>query len=736
MRYLMLFTLGFAGACTACAYLFWTFPAGAVAALAVAFALWLPGRTHRHCKAASRILLGVGMGFLWFSLFGESYLKPVGQLEEKTHSAAVILTDYSREENHGSSAAGILRWEGKPYGVRIYLKENLNLKPGDSVRGEFSFRVTAAKSGKFGHYYAGKGIFLTGYQKGELVTRSVTKSPWWTAPARMRLQIQNRIDDLFPADTAAFARALVLGDSDVLDYGTASDLSVSGIRHMVAVSGLHVSILCALLALLIGRRRWLTCILGLPLLAMFCAVTGFTPSVTRASIMMGLMMIAGAIDREYDPLTELSAAVLVMTVLNPMVVTSVSFQLSVASVLGILLFYGKVRAWLMARFRTYKGIRGKAVRWFCTSAAISLSTLVFVTPISAYYFGSISLIAPITNLLTVWAVVYIFWGILGVLVLGLFFRAGAVILAYVVSWLIRYVLGIAGILARIPLAAVYTQSLPIVIWLVSVYILGILFLSGRHKRPQWLLSLGTLGLAVALGISWLLPLRDHARVTVLDVGQGQCILLQSGGRSFLVDCGGDRDEKAADLAAQTLLSQGIHRLDGLILTHFDRDHVGGAPGLLHRVDAQRIYLPAGEELPADHRITVVEHSAKLTFGDASITIYGGGPAAVSNENSLCVLFDTGDYDILITGDRSAYGERLLMRTYPLPKVSCLVAGHHGAKDSTCQELLTAVQPDTVIISAGTDNPYGHPAGETLFRLRQFGCRVLRTDRDGTILIRR
>ena len=734
MRYLMWVTLGFSGACTACAYL--PLPMTAGVALVLALALWIPGKKHRYFRSASLIFLGAGAGLAWFSCFQGHYLKPVQQLNGVTRNVTAVLTDYSQPENHGSSGEGILRLDGKLYKVRLYFRENQRLQPGDTVRGEFSFQTAGFGNGRPRDSRAGKGLFLTGSQKGNLLTHFPERSPWWTIPARLRLQLQKRIDGLFPTDTVPFARALVLGDSNALDDNTVSDLGVSGIRHVVAVSGLHVSILCALLTFLVGGRQWLTCILGLPLLGIFCAVTGFTPSVTRASIMMGLMMIAGAIRREYDPLTELSAAVLVMTVLNPMVVTSVSFQLSAASVLGILLFYGNIRAWLAAGFPPCRGIPGRLVRWLCSSVAISLSTLVFVTPLSALHFDSVSLIAPLTNLLTVWAVVYIFWGILGVLLMSLFFRAGALVLAHVTSFLIRYVLGAAGVLSRVPLAAVYTVSLPVVIWLISVYVLGVVLLGGRHKRPKWLVAVGTFGLAAALGISWLLPLRDHARITVLDVGQGQCILLQSSGRSFLVDCGGDWDGKAAELASQALLSQGIHRLDGLILTHFDRDHVGGAPGLLHRVNARRIYLPAGEELPVDDRVTVVEHRAQLTFGDASLTIYGGGAAAVSNENSLCVLFDAGDYAILITGDRSEYGERLLLREHRLPKVSCLVAGHHGAGNSTCRELLDAVKPDTVVISAGRDNPYGHPAEETLFRLRQFGCRVLRTDRDGTICIRR
>ncbi len=100
------------------------------------------------------------------------------------------------------------------------------------------------------------------------------------------------------------------------------------------------------------------------------------------------------------------------------------------------------------------------------------------------------------------------------------------------------------------------------------------------------------------------------------------------------------------------------------------------------------------------------------------------------------MFDTENCDILITGDRSAYGERMLLHAGKIPEVDVLIAGHHGSKNSTCEDLLAAAQPQTVCISAGRDNLYGHPAAETLQRLEHFGCTVYRTDRDGTITIRR
>ena len=104
--------------------------------------------------------------------------------------------------------------------------------------------------------------------------------------------------------------------------------------------------------------------------------------------------------------------------------------------------------------------------------------------------------------------------------------------------------------------------------------------------------------------------------------------------------------------------------------------------------------------------------------------------------SLCVLFDTEKCDILVTGDRGEFGERMLLRRQTLPEVDVLVAGHHGSQDATCEELLAAIRPKIVCISAGADNPYGQPAPEVLERLDRFGCRVFRTDTQGTITIRR
>jgi len=380
------------------------------------------------------------------------------------------------------------------------------------------------------------------------------------------------------------------------------------------------------------------------------------------------------------------------------------------------------------------------IRWFSSSTAITLSTMVFTTPLCAYYFGMVSLVSTLTNLLTLWVISFIFYGIMAVTALYPLWQAGAVWLAKWIGLPIRYVLLVARTMAGIPLAAVYTASVYIVFWLAFSYVLLAVFLLQRRHRPVELMCCISLGLCFALLAGWWEPVGEDCRLTMLDVGQGQAILIQAEGRTFLVDCGGDNDRKTADLLAGTLLSQGIDRLDGILLTHYDRDHAGALPNLLTRIPADVLLLPDTVNLRSydapQSRVCYVEDVFEIQLDHSKITVFGPIFSGDDNENSMCVLLEGENCVILVTGDRSAFGERMLMRQRELPDVDVLVAGHHGSADSSSEELLRAVTPETVIISVGENNSYGHPAPELLQRLAEFGCTVYRTDLHGTIVYRR
>ena len=749
MRKLMWIAVGFAIAAVCCAYFLPVslyLAAAGISAMALVTSLGFMLR-FRWMRIPAMVFFACTVGFLWITGYDALYLSKVRQQDNQVLNATVTAADYSYATDYGAAVDGRIELNGKTYKVLTYLDSKAVLKPGDTVTGDFLLRCTLPGGYHESVINRSNGIFLTARPRGELQYVSYEKIPPKFYPAYLRHHILQQIQMYFPADTAGFARALLLGDTDGIDYETDTAFKLSGIRHVIAVSGLHVTILFSLVFCLTGRRKWITALLGIPVLILFAAVVGFSPSITRACIMHSLMVIGSLIHKDYDPPTALGFAGICMITVNPWVIADVGFQLSMSCMIGILLFSEKIKQYLMDKNRLGK-LQGKKLKkfagGFAASIGVSLGAMVLTTPLCAYYFGVVSLVSPLTNLLTLWIITFIFYGIMLASVVGLLLPLMGSIIGWVISWPIRYVFFVAKVFSSFPLSAVYTESVYIVIWLIFVYLLLTVFLLAKKKLPAYLSGFAAIGLCVALLFSWTEPMRDDFRLSVLDVGQGQCIVFQSEGKVYLVDCGSYSDDHAADEAAAYLLSQGISRVDGVILTHFDADHAGGVSLLLTRIKADTLYLPNCQDKDSTSQalyqydggqVVTVEEDFVMTFGNTKITMIPSEKSASGNESGICILFQAGDCDILITGDRNAAGERELIKHMTLPDIEVLIVGHHGSKTSTCRELLIKTKPEIAIISVGADNSYGHPTQEVLDRLTDFGCRIFRTDLDGNVIYR-
>ena len=749
MRKLMWFAIGFLAACTFCAYFYisgrlWC--AGIILVMALLFG-WF-SRKQAYLAVISLVLLGCALGFGWNWVYDSAYLADARNMDGNTVPASVTVSGCSEPGNYGSVADGRVVINGKTYSVRLNLYENVDVSPSDVISGIFQFRYTALGGSKEPTNLRTEGTVLILYPRGDVTVNCSEKTVWRDYPAVWRQNLVDRLKRALPGDTEGFAAALLLGDRSGIDYETNTAFKVSGISHIIAVSGLHVSILFGLIYTLSLHKRFLTGLLGIPLLILFAAVVGFTPSVTRACVMQILMLIALLANKEYDPPTALAFSVLVMLAVNPLVAASVSFQLSVSCMAGIFLFSGKISNWLK-ELRFFKRIKGrkfvvKCKGWLISSIAVTISSAVFTIPLVATYFETVSLVSILTNLLTLWVVSFIFYGLMLLCGVSFLSTAAASAVGWLISWPIRYVAGAAKLLGGFPLAAVYTKSIWIVLWLALCYGMLVLFLLAKRKRPVLFTCLGAISLCAALLISWIVPLTDRCRMTMLDVGQGQCILLQSDGKTFMVDCGGSSDSFAADQASEYLLSQGVSRLDGIILTHYDADHAGGVQNLLTRISTDALYIPDVSDdgsiklelMNLNMPVFLVASDKKITFGGAEITIFASESTNGGNESGLSILFRKENCDILITGDRGQLGEMLLLHRTDLPQLDVLVAGHHGSAWSTGEELLAKTAPETVMISAGRNNPYSHPSPVLLDRLEEWGCIVYRTDLMGTIIYRR
>lgn len=748
MRKLAWFTTGFTGAYLFCFYVY-----SGKTMYFVASILFILGavlcaipRSILYQRILGTVLIGASFGMLVMQLYTQIHFDPAKQMDGSTVTEWIEISDYSFETANGIGADGHLSLDGKRYKVRIYVQDIDSLIPGDRLYGTFSLSETG--KGDIS-YLQSKGITFRLFADELYELEEVEGISAANLPAVIRNHIGKTLETLFPEDTYGFAKALLLGDSNDLTYEDDVAFRNSGIRHIIAVSGLHIAILLSVVYSLTHKRRILTPLIGIPVLLLFAAIVGFTPSVNRACLMQGLMLLSILFNQEYDPPTSLAFAVLTILLIDPMSISSVSFQLSVSSILGIILFESKIRGYLSEQkyLKNAKGSdrKAKLKRWLIGTVSVSVSALIFTLPLSAFYFQSFSLLSVLANLLTLWVVTYVFCGIGITLLIGLLFAPLGMIAAWIVSWPMRYVTGIAGLLGKLPIGYVPADNIYMLLFLVFLYLFLFLFIRSSKNKIRVMALCCAVAFIVCLAASIMESRMDKFRVTVLDVGQGQCVLIQSKDQCYMVDCGAGSGTHAASAAVRALWSNGFYRLDGIILTHYDKDHVNGVEPFLVQSGADKLYMPDSEDkgnfrvgIENNFRgtVDVVDEKTVIPCGDGIITIFPSDPDATGNESSLCILFQAADCDILITGDRNKSGELQLMAQTTLPDLEALIVGHHGARSSTSLELLRATMPEVAVISVGEDNYYGHPEQETLDRLALFGCKILRTDKDGTIIIRR
>ena len=750
MRKLMWFTIGFAAGCAVGAYIgcgAWLWLCAACF-LAVGILIYLLAQEGSPRRIAALLLAGFAVGSISFILRDVYQHDPARVVDGMKVESSIEISGFSYKTSSGIAADGYLDLADRQYRVRVYLSQMDSLKPGDMLTGEFTLYYTGSGGLDDPTYLQSNGIVFQVFPGYDITYIPADEVALKHYPAYLRNSILNLIESLFPEDTAAFAKALLLSDTAGLSDELDTAFRNSGIRHIVAVSGLHVSILFSMVSLLTGRRRWLTAVIGIPVLILFAAVAGFSPSITRACIMQCLILLALALNQEYDPPTALCIAVLILLLIDPMTITSIGFQLSVSCVAGIFLFYGPIHNFIL-RFKWMNGGKGKTlkskiIRWFAGSVSISSSAMLLTLPLSAIHFQGICLIGVLSNLLTMWAVTYVFYGVVAACILGAVWMPLGTLVAGLISWLMRFVSSVAILLGKVPFAYIPADNIYISIWICLLYSLILLLYFSKKKYVALTAACVFAFFCVSIGLTIAEGRKDAFSVTVLDVGQGQCVLLQSGDSCYMVDCGGTSPQDTANKAVRALWNRGIYQLDGIILTHYDKDHINGLLPLFVQLQSDRLYLPESEdrdklrpELENAFQGTKisVEEIMKLSCGSGEITIIPAEDSAGGNESSMCILFQAENCDILITGDRDMDGETALLRQYPLPDIEILVVGHHGSDDSTGLELLRVTKPEIAVISAGKDNAYGHPEEDTLARLELFECEIMRTDELGTIILR-
>ena len=710
-----------------------------------------------HGNARRKVLLaavGLAVGFLWTSLYGTLFREPArAYLGKEVQPYTFEVCQFPMPTSRGVSFSARLVEDGKrgPL-VKLYADpEAGELAPGDVIRLSARLAPSDLLRGEEVDFYEAQGIYLLGYTQGELELLERPRGiPPRFVPQYVAKAIQATVLQVFPEDVAGFLAALTTGEKGMLPDGLYKEFQRAGIAHVVAVSGLHIGFLAGLVALLFGKRSRLGAVVGVGLMVFFAAVAGNSPSALRAAFMAALLLLAPLVGREPDKPTALAAVLLSLLLPCPHAAASVGLQLSFGAVAGIYLVTENLSSQWLKAIPKWKGPVGKAGRGVLTfgacSLAVTLGALLFTAPLAALYFRSVSLVGPVVNLLTLWAVSGVFLGALVAALAGMLLPALGGLLAQAVAWPARWVLLVARGVSGLPFASLALLSGYLILWFLVVYLTLVFWFVGRRQvRPAIPVAALAVTLCAAL-VTHAWPIRSgRLSVTALDVGQGASTLFCSGGRAVLVDCGGNGADDPGDVAADYLQALGSSRLDALILTHYHTDHAGGVPQLLARLEVALLILPdVTPEDPLRQEIStlaeangcevkLLSEDSHFSFGEAEMTLFAPLGDGGANEEGLSLVCSAGEFDVLITGDMNNVVEKRLVKYKSLPDIELLLVGHHGSKSSTSEELLLAASPDLAVISSGY-NSYGHPAPETLERLGAAGCDIYLTHDMGHVSV--
>lgn len=701
-------------------------------------------RRRQSKRRRSWFALGAAIAVLWVGLYCLLWYAPAASLWGTEQTFQGEVTDYPRRGEWSWTVDVRLRPEshGRSIPVRMYTTQNCaGLKPGDHISLTTTLRNPGERIPERFHSSASWGVFAQTKTVKCFRWTPTNRIPLKYWPKRVHHALRAYILKETRPEEAGLLLALLTGDQDELKEPLATELSRSGLRHIAAVSGLHVGVLTALMLRLPVERRARQLLAALALLT-FCLVTGARPPVVRATV-MGLGFLLGPFfRRDGDSWAGLRLSLVLLMLHNPFCLESVSMQLSFASVVGILRFSKPLQEHWMGEQAKEQHPWLSRRRGLWVSLSLSLGALVLTAPLMAWYFDTISLFSPLSNLLTLWAVELFFVG--GALCTALGMMGVPVGVLWVpLHGLFGYIHWMATFFAHVPLGAVSAHVSWYLLWLAAVY--GVLFLLWRRKslRKRWKWFIPVLA---ALFLFCVMLYRSSLiggglAVQAVNVGQGQSILLFSEQEAAAVDCGG---ENAGNALADAMNDAVEGKLDYLILTHFDRDHINGLEQLLLRTEVTEILIPdlrdeeggreQVEQLAQQYGVslrTVTENST-LALGEATLTVFAPVEAGEDNDSGLSVLAQKGAFSVLVTGDMSQAAEEALLEREALQPVTVLVAGHHGSRTSTGEALLEQLHPERALISCGAGNRYGHPHEQTLERLKAAGCTAERTDLDGTL----
>lgn len=583
----------------------------------------------------------------------------------------------------------------------------------------------------------------------EIKIKEEKQSSFFIVVNQLRKKICEIYDAVLPQKEAGILKAMITGNKDDIDELTRDLYNKAGIAHIIAISGLHVTVISVFLFYILERflkNKRLCSFITILFLFCYMIFTGCSASTVRAVIMTSTMLFGTILFREGEKYNTVALAALLLLLYQPLYLWDIGFQLSFTAVIGI--FMGNTM------IKKYRKIKNKALDIMIISAIVCFSSF----PIIAYHFYYVPLGGILANVIVVPLIGIVVGFGMFVGLAGLFSIHFATFLVGIVFILLKIYEFVCIIISKLSFLYIHIGRPPL-LFIVLFYITFIcIYFYYYSKIFKYITIVSTSCLFLSLVSNRLFF--KNTEVAYLDVGQGDSTIIHTyDNKTIVIDGGGKYyadfgDNTGANVVYPYLEYLGTTTIDILFITHMDSDHTMGAIELMDLANVKQVIISdyhfesnslydlfletvRKNQIPlyiiqSEDKITINENTKiECLYPIEGEKFYLGD----NNNGSLVLKLICGEIDFLFTGDAGAADESVMIQEGKNVAAQILKAGHHGSKYSSTPEFLQKVSPNAAIISSGKNNIYKHPHKETLERLRAENCEILNTAEVGTILIK-
>lgn len=714
--------------------------------------------------------------------------------EEILEGTAVVLSQ--KEEKDYNYTYKIKLLEGKNKNKCLYLKidkkQEENLEYGDKIfiTGEFQEPQGMRNEGGFNYkeYLKSLNIYGSVKAKNIKVIEQNKGNIFMNFTYKISDEIKENIEEFMGEKYSGLLIGLLLGDSSKIDENMEENFKITSLTHILAVSGAQVSYIIVAMYSLLKRKIGIqkTRVVIIASLIFYMTLTGFSPSIVRAGIMGIILMISGLVFRKNDIINSIAISLFFMLVYNPFLLENVGLQLSYLGTIGIIGFNKTIILILkniQIRNKKWKyKINRKLILLISKIKeilAVTMSASLAVVPVMIYHFNLFGTYFLITNLLA--SIIIGPITLLGTLLVIISFISIniAKILSYILKFLIDILLFISSF-SKLPISKIYipTPKIPFIIityllLIISLVIYKVFYETNpnttklrarnllalvkykfKQNRNYIIKRIVIINIVIFLCIIFI-P-RD-LKINFVDVGQGDStFIITPKNETILID-GGGSNTGSFDVGENTLLpyilDKGYNKIDLMIISHFDSDHVGGLLTILEEIKVEKVLIAKQEEQSENYKrfLNIVkEKNIPVIIGkegdkiniekDLYLDILFPESEQIEenviNNNSLVFNMHYNNFSMLFTGDIEEIAEKRIIEITNKSrlKADIIKIPHHGSKTSSTRELLERVLPKIALIGVGKDNLFGHPSSETIDKLDELEIKTYRTDINGEIMI--